>query len=412
MNAMTPSNARTARRKRASSLVVAAFTFLFAAPLHAKDDHNISDDLKAAAKAPKTSKNSWINTSGAITYAKVVIIANSGDPDLVALRKTIVASGGTVYYKYLSVNGLLAMVPLSQVPVIAARADVASISADRVTTKTFSAVELMSGVSTSLRSTYVANAKAAAADGRGVGIAFLDSGLMRTHEALLDASGNPRIAKSVDVTALVTSSSQSTSDGQQTGNNGNWAPGLDYTINFVPGSANQRAWSRPWIRRPTRSSTATAESPATTIIAVLMESVEQLRKVEIFDPIHLVNLKQHYMGMMEANGTCERIKSTPIPYSYSFFIKCYITIFILIMPLVLVESSGYWMVPVTMIGAYAMLGLEMIGNEIENPFGYDSNDLPITLISNKIRVSVHDLLGVELPDEKKAWASRPYSIVH
>jgi putative membrane protein len=126
----------------------------------------------------------------------------------------------------------------------------------------------------------------------------------------------------------------------------------------------------------------------------------------------LRNLKQHYLAMMAVNGTCERIKSTPIPYSYSIFIKCYITVFIMVMPLVLVDSCGWWMVPITMIGAYAMVGLEMIGNEIENPFGYDSNDLPITQLSNKIRVSVHDLLGVELPAEKKALATVPYSVVH
>ena len=104
--------------------------------------------------------------------------------------------------------------------------------------------------------------------------------------------------------------------------------------------------------------------------------------------------------MMVVNGTCERIKPTPIPYSYSFFIKCYSTIFIIIVTLVLVDSCGWWMVPITMIGAYAMLGLETIGNEIENPFGCDSNDLPITQISSKIRVSAHDLLGVELPAKK------------
>ena len=70
------------------------------------------------------------------------------------------------------------------------------------------------------------------------------------------------------------------------------------------------------------------------------------------------------------------------------------------------------MVPITMIGAYAMLDLEMIGNEIENPFGYDSNDLPMTQLSNKMRMSVHGLLGVELPAEKKVLASAPYSIVY
>ena len=65
------------------------------------------------------------------------------------------------------------------------------------------------------------------------------------------------------------------------------------------------------------------------------------------------------------------------------------------------------MVPITMIRAYAMSGPEITGNEIDNPFGYDSNDLPTTQLSNKIRVSVHDLLGVELLAEKKTLASMP-----
>ena len=64
-----------------------------------------------------------------------------------------------------------------------------------------------------------------------------------------------------------------------------------------------------------------------------------------------------------------------------------------LIPLVLVESCGYWMVPVTMIGAYAMLGLEMIGNEIENPFGYDSNDLPITQLSTATALMARYILA-------------------
>ena len=84
----------------------------------------------------------------------------------------------------------------------------------------------------------------------------------------------------------------------------------------------------------------------------------------------------------------------------------------MIILLVLVDSCGWWLVPITMIGAYAMLGLEMIGNEIENPFGYDSNDLPITQSSNKIRMSVDNLLGLELPAEKKTLIFVPYSVVH
>jgi putative membrane protein len=156
----------------------------------------------------------------------------------------------------------------------------------------------------------------------------------------------------------------------------------------------------------------TAENVAATILAVLQESIEQLRQVEIIRDTHLLTFKPHLLAMMSVSGTCERIKATPIPFSYTFFIKAYILTFIAVMPFVLLASSGYFMIPITMFGAYALLGLEMIGEEIENPFGLDSNDLPITQLSNKIRVSVHDLLQVELSEQKKALAAAPYSVVH
>jgi putative membrane protein len=156
----------------------------------------------------------------------------------------------------------------------------------------------------------------------------------------------------------------------------------------------------------------TADNVATTILSVLQESIEQLRQVEIICDTHLLTLKPHFLAMMSVSGTCERIKATPIPFSYTFFIKAYILTFIGVMPFVLLSTSGYFMIPITMFGAYALLGLEMIGEEIENPFGMDSNDLPITQLSHKIRVSVHDLLRVELSDQKKALAAVPYSVVH
>lgn len=155
-----------------------------------------------------------------------------------------------------------------------------------------------------------------------------------------------------------------------------------------------------------------AENVAATLLCVLQESIEQLRQVEIIRDAHLLTLKPHFLAMMSVSGTCERIKATPIPFSYTFFIKAYILTFIGVMPFVLLASSGYFMIPITMFGAYALLGLEMIGEEIENPFGIDSNDLPITQLSHKIRVSVHDLLRVELSDHKKSLAVVPYSVVH
>ena len=110
-------------------------------------------------------------------------------------------------------------------------------------------------------------------------------------------------------------------------------------------------------------------------------------------------------------GACERIKSTPIPFSYSYFIKGFISVFILIMPFNLLDTYQYLTVPITMFGTYALLGEEMIGDEIEDPSGKDSNDLPLTLISNRIRANVYEILGVELHDDAKGLADVPYSVV-
>ena len=77
----------------------------------------------------------------------------------------------------------------------------------------------------------------------------------------------------------------------------------------------------------------------------------------------------------------------------------------------LLDTYQYLTIPITMFGAYALLGVEMIGDEIEDPFGKDSNDLPLTQLSNRIRANVHEILGVDLHGDYRALADVPYSLV-
>ncbi|WP_400192131.1 bestrophin family protein [Hymenobacter sp. B81] len=143
----------------------------------------------------------------------------------------------------------------------------------------------------------------------------------------------------------------------------------------------------------------------------LQEFYEELLRKELILPVHLLAIQRHHEALLEVTGACERIQRTPIPFSYSFFIKAFIAVFLIVMPLVLLSAYGYFMVPITMFGAFALLGVEMIGDEIEDPFGKDSNDLPLTQMANRIRVNVHEILHVELNEEKKALADAPYSVV-
>ncbi|MCE3229209.1 MAG: hypothetical protein K0S32_3760 [Bacteroidetes bacterium] len=91
-------------------------------------------------------------------------------------------------------------------------------------------------------------------------------------------------------------------------------------------------------------------------------------------------------------GACERIKNTPIPYSYSIFIKKIIFLYVITMPVSFGLSIGYWSIPMVMIMFYAFASLELISEEIEDPFGTDSNDLPTDEISVKIKENVREIL--------------------
>ncbi|PPC95986.1 bestrophin family protein [Methylotenera mobilis] len=91
-------------------------------------------------------------------------------------------------------------------------------------------------------------------------------------------------------------------------------------------------------------------------------------------------------------GICERIKNTPIPYSYSAFIKKFIFFYVMTLPFGYVFSLGYYVIPVVVFIFYVLASLELIAEEIEDPFGNDDNDLPTKKIAANIKKHVEELL--------------------
>ncbi|MCX2574481.1 bestrophin family protein [Pedobacter sandarakinus] len=92
-------------------------------------------------------------------------------------------------------------------------------------------------------------------------------------------------------------------------------------------------------------------------------------------------------------GGCERIKNTPIPFSYSAFIKKFIFVYVLTIPIGWVFSLGYYLVLIVPFILYVLASLELIAEEIENPFGEDANDLPVDQICNNIEKHVEEILN-------------------
>ncbi len=94
-------------------------------------------------------------------------------------------------------------------------------------------------------------------------------------------------------------------------------------------------------------------------------------------------------------GGAERIMKTPIPFAYAQHIKGFLSIFCLTAPLALLETMGWYTPLGAAIVAYGLYGIEEIGIEIEEPFGYDTNDLPMDGIGETIARNVSDILGLQ-----------------
>ncbi len=106
----------------------------------------------------------------------------------------------------------------------------------------------------------------------------------------------------------------------------------------------------------------------------------------------LIVINSEVQSFVEICGACERIKNTPIPYSYSAFIKKFIFFYVMTLPFGYVFNLGYYAVPVVIFIFYVLASLELIAEEIEDPFGFDANDLPIEKISSNIKKHVEELL--------------------
>jgi len=183
----------------------------------------VSADLQQVVNGGSIAGLAWARDTSAGRMAKVLVIARPGvDPDLAYVRGAVVAAGGTVYYRFISVNGVLAMLPVSRVMDIAARTDVDSISPNRLTARTKSLLEKATGA---------ADARGPGSsldvDGTGVGIAFLDSGIMSSHAAFAGAIGS-RVKKSVDLTKVNESTLLGPLD---------WKGGYDFSKSIYPGSS-------------------------------------------------------------------------------------------------------------------------------------------------------------------------------
>lgn len=112
-------------------------------------------------------------------------------------------------------------------------------------------------------------------------------------------------------------------------------------------------------------------------------------------PMQQVAIEQEMSKLLDAQGGCERIKSTPIPYAYTVLLHQVVAAYCFALPFGLAHQIGVYTPVVVLLVAYAFFGLDAVGDELEDPFGEDPNDLPLMTISRMIEVNLRQRLEEE-----------------
>ena len=128
------------------------------------------------------------------------------------------------------------------------------------------------------------------------------------------------------------------------------------------------------------------------VASLLFKQVNDLYKKGSITGHQLMVLNTELQSFADICGACERIKNTPIPFSYSIFIKKFIFIYVMSLPFGLAFSLGYYVIPVVAFILYVLASLELIAEEIEDPFSGDANDVPSDKIAATIQHNIAELL--------------------
>lgn len=136
---------------------------------------------------------------------------------------------------------------------------------------------------------------------------------------------------------------------------------------------------------------ADAEHKPNLISKHLYKKIFTLHQNKDLTAEHLVILNDELKSFTDNCGACERIKNTPIPYSYNIFLKKMIFLYCMSLPIFFGNEFGYITIAITVIVLYVFASIELIAEEIEDPFGEDENDLPLDDICKRIKTNLTEI---------------------
>jgi putative membrane protein len=124
----------------------------------------------------------------------------------------------------------------------------------------------------------------------------------------------------------------------------------------------------------------------------IFETVGRWREQNLISDTMMLVLDPNLKAFMDISGACERIKSTPLPVSYRAFMRQGIALNLFVLPWCISPQLNIWLsAPLVLVVSYFLIGLELIAEDIEDPFGVDGDDLPLDQICAGIQKVITEI---------------------
>lgn len=132
------------------------------------------------------------------------------------------------------------------------------------------------------------------------------------------------------------------------------------------------------------------------IVQQLYEILSRAKQCGAVDGDELRVIDLELARLLDVCGACERIQRTRIVASYRIFARQCIFLVLATLPWGMARDFGWWTLPLSVIVAYFMIGLEVVAEHVEEPFGYDEDDLDLEGMCKTIASSMDQVFKSNL----------------
>ncbi|MGU3412619.1 bestrophin family protein [Enterobacteriaceae bacterium C34A] len=150
----------------------------------------------------------------------------------------------------------------------------------------------------------------------------------------------------------------------------------------------QEAKLAKYLTQDQLSQVLAVQSPANRILLLMGNWLAEYRQQGALSDILFHSLNNRLNDMSGVLAGCERIANTPVPFAYSLILHRTVYLFCIMLPFALVSDLHYMTPFVSMLISYTFISLDVLAEELEEPFGVENNDLPLDAISNAIETDL------------------------